>query len=73
MTKQSLDALRAIEAFASQRPGLDFANYGDVAAYRSEYRKIARDYRDFHALLAFCYRWNVELTPDHFERAYSGA
>lgn len=44
-----LDALRT---FAESRPGLDFANYGDISAYRSESRAITRDLHDARALLA---------------------
>ena len=33
----------ALRAFAGQRPGLEFGNYGEVKAYRSEMRAITRD------------------------------
>lgn len=35
--------LSALRAFVRQRPGLDFANYGDVSAYRAEVRSITKD------------------------------
>ena len=35
--------LTALRAFVRQRPGLDFANYGDVQAYRAEVRSITKD------------------------------
>ena len=35
--------LSALRAFVRQRPGLDFANYGDVQAYRAEVRSITKD------------------------------
>lgn len=38
--------------FVNQRPGLDFSNYGDTKAYRSESREITRDKHDFEELLA---------------------
>ena len=37
--------------FVNQRPGLQFCNYGDVSAYRSETREITRDRSDFYELL----------------------
>ena len=42
--------------FVSQRPGLDFANYGDISAYRSESREITADKHDFFELLALAQR-----------------
>jgi hypothetical protein len=49
MNKQAiLDTLRK---FARQRPGLDFGNYGDVSAYRSELRAITRDLAHAQTLL----------------------
>lgn len=35
--------LSALRAFVRQRPGLDFANYGDAQAYRAEVRSITQD------------------------------
>ena len=35
--------LSALRAFVRQRPGLDFANYGDVKLYRAEVRSITKD------------------------------
>lgn len=49
LTKAELCAMLA--RFIGQRPGLDFANYGDVALYRSESRAITADMHDAHALL----------------------
>ncbi len=46
------DILHALSGFVAQRPGLDFADYGDVSAYRSESRSITRDKHDFDTLLA---------------------
>jgi hypothetical protein len=37
--------------FVSQRPRLDFHNYGDWKAYNSERREITKDMGDFHELL----------------------
>ena len=42
--------------FVNQRPGLDFCNYGDIAAYRSESREITKDRSDFYELLGLASR-----------------
>ena len=44
--------LAALSAFIRQRPGLEFANYGDVSAYRSELRSITKDRHHAEELLA---------------------
>ena len=41
----------ALYSFATQRPGLEFGNYGDVRAYRSEMRSITKDLHDARLLL----------------------
>lgn len=47
--KQAIcDALRA---FIEQRPGFEFANYGDVAAYRSDQRTAQLQLHDARTLL----------------------
>lgn len=43
--------LTALRKFIGQRPGLDFANYGDAASYRAECRSITRDLNHARALL----------------------
>jgi hypothetical protein len=45
--------IAALHAFANQRPGLDFANYGEVSSYRQEYRRITRQLCDFRQLVRF--------------------
>lgn len=42
----------ALRVFAHQRPGLEFGNYGDVRAYRSEMRGITKDLHHFRELAA---------------------
>jgi hypothetical protein len=42
--------------FVNQRPGLDFSNYGDISAYRSESREITKDRQDFFELFALAAR-----------------
>lgn len=51
-------ALEAIRQFIEQRPGFEFANYGDAASYRADYRRALRDLHDARVLLRFC-----ELSP----------
>ena len=46
------NALTLLIQFANQRPGLDFADYGDISAYRSESREITKDLHDFRELLS---------------------
>jgi hypothetical protein len=41
----------ALDKWIRQRPGLDYANYGDVSRYRSELRIITRELSDARVLL----------------------
>ena len=71
MNKQLI--LASLNAFARQRPGLEFGNYGEIKAYRAELRSIARDLHDCKTLLRA-----VELSSVDAEtlkgafRAFSG-
>ena len=56
--------LQKLVAFVNQRPGLDFCNYGDVKAYRSESREITADRNDFFELLAFANLYSEDLNAD---------
>ena len=38
--------------FVNQRPNLDFNDYGDISAYRSESREITNDRKDFYEMLS---------------------
>lgn len=42
--------LNTISKFAESKPGLDFANYGNVSAYRQESRNITKDLHHFRTL-----------------------
>ena len=70
-TKEQIVTL--LYAWIAQRPGLDFANYGDVANYRSESRRITRQGHDARQLVRA-----VEMSSMTAEqllegfRAYSG-
>jgi hypothetical protein len=50
-TERTQTLLSTLERFVNQRPGLEFGNYGDVSAYRSEMRGITKDRRDALELL----------------------
>lgn len=67
-----LDALRS---WINQRPGLEYANYGDPSAYRSEVRSIGQDLKHARELLA-AVAWRDGITDkdliDASRRAYSG-
>lgn len=43
--------VEALHRFIRQRPGLEYGNYGDPAAYRSELRRITRDLNHARTLL----------------------
>ena len=74
MTEQRETILNALTAFANQRPGLDYANYGNPSSYRSEMRSITKDLHHTRALLS-AVRHSM-ITGDElkaaFQNAYSG-
>jgi hypothetical protein len=43
--------IEALRAFMAQRSGIEFANYGDVSAFRSEQRSITKDLHHARRLL----------------------
>ena len=51
LTKSAI--LQSLARFIAQRPGLEFGNYGDVSAYRSELRGITRDRHIAEQLLSY--------------------
>ena len=51
MNKSKL--IEALHRWVRQRPGLEFCNYGDVSAYRSEMRSITKDRHQAEQLLAY--------------------
>lgn len=74
MTLTKPQILEALRAFIAQRPGLDFADYGDAKAYRAESRQITRDRHDAEELLR-AVSWRDSIGPDQLReafRAYSG-
>lgn len=52
MTTTKSKILNILANWIKQRPGLDFANYGEVSAYRSEMRNITKQRHDAEALLS---------------------
>lgn len=66
MNKQSV--IQALRGFIAQRSGMDFANYGDVSAYRSEQRSITRDLHHARALLS-AVEWRDSITGDDIAEA----
>ena len=55
--------LAALDAWIRQRPGLDYGNYGDWSAYRSEVRSIGKDLQHARALLRYV-EWHDSITAD---------
>lgn len=64
--------MAALATWIRQRPGLDFANYGSVAAYRAESRSVTRDLRDAETLLA-AVRRRSGIDADALKAAFRGA
>ena len=71
--KQTLIA--CLRKFIAQRPGLEFGNYGDVSAYRSEMRSITKDRHHAETMLASV-AWRDSITADTIleasKHAFSG-
>jgi hypothetical protein len=67
--------LLCLGAFIRQRPGLEFGNYGDVAAYRAESRSITKDLHIARELLR-ALELRPSITADALleasQRAFSG-
>ena len=55
--------IAAIDAWIRQRPGLEFGNYGDWTAYRSEVRSIGKDLQHARALLRYV-EWHDSITAE---------
>lgn len=64
-----IDMLRT---FINSRPGMEFANYGNVAMYRSESRQITRD-RDQALTLLNYVNWHDSITAEDIISASAGA
>ncbi len=55
--------IAALDAWIRQLPGLEFGNYGDVSAYRSEMRSITRDLHHARAMLNYV-EWHDSITAE---------
>lgn len=67
-----MTTIEKLTKFVNQRPGLDFANYGEVSAYRSEMAKITRDRTDYFELLSLAFSRidNLnEVVTDYLKRS----
>ena len=53
----------ALNAWVSQRPGLDYGNYGDPAAYRAEVRSIGKDLQHARTLINYV-AWHDSITAE---------
>lgn len=60
-TKETIIA--ALYKWTAQRPGLEYANYGDPTTYRSEMRRITRQRHDAEALIR-AVAWRDSITAD---------
>jgi len=60
-TKQTI--IDALNRWIAQRPGLEFGNYGDVSAYRSEMRSIGRDLQHARAMVNYV-AWHDSITAE---------
>ena len=53
----------ALNAWVSQRPGLDYHNYGDPVSYRAEVRSIGKDLQHARALINYV-AWHDSITAE---------
>lgn len=63
--------MQVLSAFVAQRPGLEYANYGDPKIYRAEMRSITRDRHDYDSLAA-AVAWR-DISADDLIAASRGA
>jgi hypothetical protein len=73
-TKEQIVAL--LDKWISQRPGLEYGNYGEIKAYRAECRHIANQLHDARTLLRYiASNWQSTTAEELMEAckdAYSG-
>jgi len=58
----------ALTKWVSQRPGLDYGNYGDVSSYRAELRSIGKDLQHARALINYV-AWRDSITAEMILKA----
>jgi hypothetical protein len=62
----------ALTRFVDQRSGIEFADYGDVKAFRAEQRSITKDLHHARTLLS-AVEWRDGITADDLIKAAHGA
>ena len=55
--------IASLDAWIRQRPGLEFGNYGDWTAYRSEMRSIGKDLQHARAMINYV-AWHDSITAE---------
>lgn len=60
-TKQTI--IDALNRWITQRPGLEFGNYGDVSSYRAEMRSITRDLQHARTMVNYV-AWHDSITAE---------
>jgi len=63
MEQRKQTIIDSLYRWIKQRPGLEFGNYGDISAYRSELRSITKDLHHARELLAYVSR-RPSITAD---------
>ena len=58
----------ALNRWVSQRPGLEYGNYGDVSSYRAELRSIGKDLQHARALINYV-AWHDSITAEMILKA----
>ena len=66
--------LSELRSFICQRPGLEFANYGDVSNYRADYRQILRCKHDAEEMLRFVelFTFSAQDLAEAAQRSFAG-
>lgn len=75
MEQRKQAIIDSLYRWIKQRPGLEYGNYGDLSAYRSELRSITKDLHHAREMLAYVSRRPSITADDLIEstfRAYSG-
>lgn len=65
------EGLQMLAAYAAKNPGLDFRDYGDVAAYRGDSRMITEQLHDVRDALRFACAVNIQ--DEHLIEVSRGA
>ena len=55
--------IQALQSWVAQRPGLEFGNYGDWPAYRSEVRSIGKDLQHARKMIDYV-AWHDSISAE---------